>query len=112
MSKISSVKLTLPSQAIKLSEGKIKIPSLNMELDFYKNIEKIKQIEFDETYAYISCEVKEESLALCNSWMGVDLNTTGHILVAAIPETGKVLKLGKKAYHTHQKYKNKPVCNF
>jgi putative transposase len=77
-----------------------------MELNFDKNIEKIKQIELDENYAYISCEVKEESLSSCDSWMGVDLNTTGHILVAALPKTGKVLKLGKKAHDTHQKYKN------
>jgi putative transposase len=106
LKKISSVKLTLPSQAIRLNNGKIKLACLKMEIDFDKNIEKIKQIEFDETYAYISCEVKEEAQLLCHSWIGVDLNTTGHLLVASNPQTGKVLKLGKKGHHAHQKYKN------
>ncbi|MDG6257563.1 MAG: transposase [Methanomicrobiaceae archaeon] len=39
-----------------------------------------------------------------NSWVGVDLNTTGHIAVVAHPSTGKVFKLGKKAHHIHLKY--------
>jgi putative transposase len=106
LNKVSSVKLTLPSQAIKFAKGKINIACLKMELCFDKSVEKIKQLELDHTYAYISCKVKEEPLGLCNSWMGVDLNTTGHILVAADPKTGKVLKLGKKAHHTHRKYKS------
>lgn len=77
-----------------------------MEIDFNKNKEKIKQIEWDETYAYISCEIKEEAKFSCDSWIEVDLNTTGHLLVASHPQTGKILKLGKKGLHIHQKYKN------
>ncbi len=68
LKKISSVKLTLPSQAVQWSHGKIKLSCLKMEIDFDKNIEKIKQFEFDETYAYISCEVKEETKFISFSW--------------------------------------------
>jgi putative transposase len=106
LKKISSVKLTLPAQAIQFENNKIKLSCLKMELPFDKKVEKIKQIELDDTYAYISCEVKEEEMGTCSTWLGVDLNTTGHVLVASDPKTGKVLKLGKKAYHIHQKYKH------
>lgn len=103
--KISSVKLTVPSQAIKFENEKIKISCLKMELDFNQVCEKINQIELDDAYAYISCTIEEKKEFKPKSWLGVDLNTTGHCLVAANPKTGKVLKLGKKANHLHQKYK-------
>jgi putative transposase len=32
-------------------------------------------------------------------WIGVDLNTTGHAVVAADPVSGKILKLGKKLHY-------------
>jgi putative transposase len=106
LKKISSVKLTLPSQAIKLENEKIKITCLKMEMDFDKNIEKINQIELDNTYAYISCTIKEKEESMSASWIGIDLNTISHCLVASNTKTKKVLKLGKKANHIHQKYKN------
>ena len=77
-----------------------------MEIDFNKEIEKINQIELDQEFAYISCTVKEEKKIQCESCIGIDLNTTGHCCVAADPKSGKVIKLGKSANHTHKKYKN------
>jgi len=104
--KISSVKLTVPAQAIKYADSAIKIPCLKMKLGFNRAVEKINQIELDERYAYISCTVAEPEQYPCTTWIGVDLNATGHCLVAANPATGKVLKLGKQAQHIHKKYKN------
>ncbi|MCX6681622.1 MAG: hypothetical protein NTY71_01370 [Methanoregula sp.] len=34
-------------------------------------------------------------------WIGVDLNTTGHVAVAADLSSGKVMKLGTNAHYVH-----------
>lgn len=106
LKRINSVKLTIPSQCIKLEENKIKVFCIKLSLELPKQTEKIHQIELDNKYAYVSYAVKEEKEITCESWIGVDLNTTGHCVVAANPRTKKVWKLGKIANDIHKKYKN------
>jgi putative transposase len=107
--RISSVKLTIPSQSIKLLENKIiRITCLNkleLNYNFNKEFTKVNQIELDNKWAYISVEVQDAKEIKVENYLGVDRNTTGHCAVVAIPHTGKVHKLGKKAFHIHRKYK-------
>lgn len=103
---IKSVNLTIPNQGIKFKNNIIYIPCLKLELEFNKQFEKINQIEFNKEYALISVTVKEEKQIVPKVSIGIDLNTTGYCAVVGIPKTGKVFKLGKKANHIHNKYKN------
>lgn len=103
---IKSVKLTIPNQGIKILDNKINIPCLELKLDIYfnKNFEKINQIEIGEEYAYISASYKDaEPIKIINT-LGVDRNSTHHVIVASCIETGKILKLGKSCNHIHNKY--------
>ena len=107
---IKSVKLTIPNQGIKINQETrtIKVPVIKLELQyqFPNNFTKINQIEVDNVYCYISCEVINKQEIKTKDYIGVDLNTTGHCAVVAIPKTKKIIKLGKQANHLHLKYKN------
>jgi putative transposase len=107
---VRSVKLTIPNHGIRFDKAKreIYIPSLKFTLtyQFRNDFEKISQIELDNKFAYVSVTIPEKPLIKPTKWIGVDRNTTGHIAVVADPVAGKVYKLGKKANHTHEKYKN------
>ena len=106
---IHSVKLTIPNQGIKVDQEKriINIPCVKLKLNynFPNNFTKVNQIEIDNKYCYISCEFVDKPEIQVENYIGVDRNTTGHIAVVANVSTGKVHKLGKKAYHVHRKYK-------
>jgi len=104
--KISNVKLTIPSQAIKTNNNTLYISCLKLKLILSKSFEKVCQIELDEKYAFVTVSVKEASPLQPIQWLGVDMNATGHCAVIANATTGKVLKLGKNAHHIHNKYKN------
>ena len=110
LKRVGRVNLIIPNQGIteRKEEHKIWIPSLKLQLRyrFPNNFKKINQIEVDEEYAYISVYAEEQKPIIANNYIGVDRNTTGHIAVAANPDTGKVLKLGKEVLHIHNKYKN------
>lgn len=107
---VKSVNLIIPNQGIKVDRENrtIQITSLKLSFgyQFPDNFDKVNQIEINSEYIFISVTVPEKEPMITDKWIGVDLNTTGHIAVMANPETGKVVKLGKKAGHVHKKYKN------
>jgi len=108
--RINSVNLTIPNQGIKvdMDTQEIQIPSLKFSFNYHfpNHFSKINQIEINKDYVFVSVTVPEVTPMKTDKWIGVDLNTTGHVAVIANPETGKVKKLGKKAEHVHKKYKN------
>jgi len=109
LKRISRVKLTVPSQSIKVDKDELSIPCLDLRIPtfyFRYNFTKINQIELDKTFAFVTGDVKEPELITQERYLGVDLNTKGHCAVVGIPHTGEVIKLGKKALHIHTKYKN------
>ncbi len=103
-----SVNLTIPSQGIKVNGKEISIPCLKLKLliQHIPNFEKINQVEINKEYAFISVSIKEPKTYNPTNIIGVDRNTTGHVMVASNINTGKVLKLGKECNHIHNKYKN------
>jgi len=107
--KVGHVNLTIPNQGIRVDREKqeIYIPSLKLTLpySFRNDFEKVNQIEVDEQYAHVSVTIPEKPVIQPQTWLGVDRNATGHIAVVANPQTGKVWKLGKKAEHIHDKYR-------
>jgi len=107
--KVNSVNLVIPNQGIKVDvdERTIRIPCLQFQFNyqFPNNFKKINQIEINREYVFVSVTVLEKPEMTVDHWIGVDLNTTGHMAVVARPESGKVLKLGKEAEHIHKKYK-------
>ena len=103
-----SVNLGIPSQGIKVVGKDIYVPCLNLKMPilFGQTFEKINQIEVGREYAFVSVTVKEPEKYSPTSVIGVDRNTSKHVIVAANINTGKVLKLGKECQHVHLKYKH------
>ena len=106
---VKKVNLIIPNQGIKVDkkQNEIIVPALKLRFNYqFPNFQRINQIEINEEYIFVSVTIHEKPLHEVNSWIGVDLNTTGHVVVIADPESGKIEKLGKKAEHIHKKYKN------
>jgi len=107
---VHKINLIIPNQGINVNrkENTISIPCLKFSFGYHylNNFEKINQIEINNQFVFVSVSVNEKEQVKKTNTIGVDLNTTGHAAVIAIPLTGKVIKLGKKANHIHTKYKN------
>ena len=108
--RVRSVKLTVPNQGIKVDQAQrlIRVPCLKLTFhyEFPNHFEKINQMEVGPNYLFITVTVPEIPPIAPKGYLGVDLNTTGHVAVVANPTTGKVWKLGKKCEHIHKKYQN------
>lgn len=109
---VKLVNLIVPRQGLKVDGKTLKIISLKLEVDLTHllTFEKINQVEISDTKIFVSYTVKEEQEKVVENWVGVDLNATGHILVAANPATGLVLKMGKLANHFRRKYRGRKKC--
>jgi len=106
---VSKVKLTINGYFVKVDKEtrEISVPSLKLKLNyqFPNNFTKINQVEIDHKYIYVSVEIQDKAENKATHYLGVDRNATGHCAVVAMPHNGKVYKFGKKAFHTHRKYK-------
>jgi putative transposase len=108
--KVHNVNLIVPGQGIKYFPETnsiwISCLKLHMENLIPTVFETINQMELDKEYAYISVTVPEKLWMIPQQFIGVDRNTTGHIVVAANPDNRIVRKMGRAALHIHTKYKN------
>jgi putative transposase len=107
---VHSVNLIIPGQGIKLYEetNSIWIPclKLHMENSIPSLFKKINHAEIDSEYVSFSITVPDEpEMIPYEQIIGVDRNTTGHIVVTANLNTGQVRMMGKKAQHIHTKYR-------
>jgi putative transposase len=107
--KVHNVNLTIPGKKIYRFEDthSIWIPclKLHMENTIPYTFTKINQAEIDKDFIYISYTVIEQPEMMPQHFIGVDRNTTGHIVVTANPDTGKIEKFGKSALYIHRKYR-------
>lgn len=90
----------------RLDKGGLHIPSLKLTLDISHLPETLRynQIELDSEWAYVAITIAEPTTYKPKTAIGIDRNTNGHCVVAACPTDGTVLKMGKKAKHTREKY--------
>ena len=103
--RISRVIIPIPKQAFKYDGSTIRIPCLKATIPFTTK-DPIQYLELSRDKLYIIVHVEEALIYKAETAIGVDLNSTGHIAVAANISTGKVQKLGKKLPHIRNKYKN------
>lgn len=99
---VKSVKLTVPSQAIKYNGSNLTIGCLKAVIPFNRSILKINQIELDNEFAFITCTVKDDPEYEPIGWIGIDRNATGHAAVCSVDN--KIIKMGKRAAHVRRKY--------
>ncbi|MBI0584788.1 MAG: transposase [Methanomassiliicoccus sp.] len=105
---VRHVQLTVPGQGVRYEQEKkelyISCLKLRLDVSHLPDFEKVNQVEVDKEYAHVTVTVNEPPPHTVERWIGIDLNSTGHIAVVGNPSIGKVQKYGKEAPHIHRKY--------
>lgn len=103
----NNVNIIIPGQSVSYNDNTISIPCLDLKRRFCtgRQISKINQVELTSTVMFISVtiDVSREQFTP-SSAIGIDLNCTHHVLVAADINTGKVYKVGKQIPSIRKKY--------
>ncbi len=88
---VSKVVLTVPGQGVKRFDKELYIFCLKLHLDIshLPEFEKVNQVEVGKEFAYVTVTIDEPPLRDVEHWMGIDLNSTGHIAVAGRSELGQ-----------------------
>lgn len=123
--KVPKLQLNHNNQAgIYIKNGILHIPPLDIKIDITnqwfwddcdlgKNSKKNKDdavnlfplsCEVDENYIYLTCELPDVAQIEPTSWLGIDFNATGDLVVISDKQSGKVKKYGKELLHKKNKY--------
>ncbi len=97
LKKVRNIVIPVTGRDVKYEEGIITIKSMkwSFRCDIRYEYEKIHFIEMNDTHAHVCVSVESHTTISSGKYIGIDLNSTGHIAVMADPTTGKVRKLGK-----------------
>lgn len=103
---VHNVKLIVPGQQIKYNDHIVRIVPYKIEFYLVPEVISIRNIEIDNEYYYVACEVSCEPTKETIGFLGIDRNAKGHNVVATNTINNKVIKLGKALDHIKQKAKD------
>lgn len=111
---VKSAILTVPAQSTRTmpEAGVLRIACLKLDLDisYLPTFEKVNQVELDDEFTRVTVTINEPPVREVDNWIGVDLNSTGHVAVTANQTTGEVQRYGEEVPPIHKKYSNLRRC--
>jgi putative transposase len=107
--KLGRVNIVVPGATVRVNRHRnflrLGIAALRLSFDMkLPHYDRIAYVEVGMQYVYVTVEVSEPNERRIRGYIGVDLNTAGHVVVAANPATGKVWKFGRQVEYVHHKY--------
>ncbi len=108
LKEVRNVKLACPGRGVKINQNilTVRCLKLNVDIQYIPKFEKVNYVEVGEKYIYIAVTHTESPVIVPAGSLGVDRNSTKHIVVCASSDGSIVRKMGKQAPHIHRKYKS------